>query len=64
MFTDVSLESFVPLVDHRERAQLWKWIAQGRDPDDDLGVLCEHWQRLRARENADREGVPTPPPRR
>ncbi|XP_013413602.1 nuclear factor related to kappa-B-binding protein-like [Lingula anatina] len=39
----LTLEKFIPLVDFKERAQIWKWIGQGHDNDAYLTMLCTHW---------------------
>ncbi|XP_074652281.1 uncharacterized protein LOC141906799 [Tubulanus polymorphus] len=61
----LTLDNFVPLVDYKERAQLWKWIGQGRDDDAALIPLCRHWMQLKGAASSDltdnREGSPPPP---
>ncbi len=56
----------MPLIDYKERAQLWRWIAIGRDHDDVLLPLYRHW--LENKEElsldvCDRADAVTPPPR-
>ena len=66
------MDSFVPLVEHRERAQLWRWIGGGRDADSHLAPLNAHWLELQAAASdaleagggGGRDGADTPPPRR
>ena len=36
----------MPLVDHREKSQIWKWICLGRDSDAELQPLCNKWLAL------------------
>ena len=54
------------MIDYKERAQLWRWIAIGRDQDDVLLPLYRHW--LENKEElsldvCDRADAVTPPPR-
>ena len=39
-------DDFVPLVDHNEHRNLWKWICIGRDSDLELQPLCNRWLAL------------------
>lgn len=59
-------ENFVPYLDYREKQQNWQWIGAGRDTDDHLNPLCQHWL-----ENKDELGLDSlescqgsPPPAR
>ena len=49
-------ESFVPLVEHRERAQVWRWIGGGRDADRHLVPLNAHLLELQAANDALKTG--------
>ncbi|WAQ99732.1 NFRKB-like protein [Mya arenaria] len=61
----VQVEQFIPFLDYKERAQQWCWIGYGRDGDETLTVLCEHWLKQRE-ESAEiivdsSQGSPPPP---
>lgn len=59
----MSIENFVPVVEHKDRAQVWKWIAFGRDSDPELTPLFRHWLQHKDDVKVEsKEGAPGSPP--
>ena len=62
----MNIENFIPFLDYKERAQQWRWIGTGRDGDEALANLCQHW--LKHKNEVDELVVDmnqgTPPPAR
>ena len=44
----MNIDNFIPYLDYKERAQQWHWIGKGRDTDEILLKLCEHWLKHKA----------------
>lgn len=40
-------ENFIPFIDHKDRTQIWCWAGEGRDSDDILTPLTQHWLEIR-----------------
>ena len=62
----MNIDNFIPYLDYKERAQQWHWIGAGRDSDEHLNPLCDHWIKHKgelAEMNMDSGQGSTPPAR-
>lgn len=57
-------KEMVPLVDYKEKNQLWQWIGKNRDSDDVLMRLCREWHQEKCRNpsSISDPSQPVPPP--
>ncbi|KAL5011494.1 hypothetical protein ScPMuIL_010045 [Solemya velum] len=60
------IENFVPYLDYKERAQVWRWIGVGRDSDEQMSTLCDMWIQTKPESTTEghESGTTTPPPPR